>query len=171
MKFLVVKIAPKQSEFPELIGDVFANVGNRTVGAHDYFGIVIFYGRPARCVTGCIGPILIARFGGVRAFIHAHHPASGIFSCFCKMDRVALFQQLKCGIPEFQVQNLALAWEEIVLNAQSFHCVQMTAHDGGSHDAGHLRSLARSFFDRFQHFAAQGKARFVFLKKMRNARI
>ena len=155
VKFLVVEIAPQQAEFPELIGDVFADVSDRAIRADDDFGVVVF----------------AARVGGVRGIVQAHHPASGILSRGGQMDRVALLQKLECRVPEFQVQDFAFAGQQVVLDSQALHRAQVAANDGGSDDTGHFRGRARAFFDGFQHFAAQGEARFVFLEKMRDARV
>ena len=157
VKFLVVKIAPEQSEFPELIGDVLADVGDRAVRAHDYFCVVVF----------------ACRVGGCRAepSFEAHHPAPGILSRGGKVNRVALLQQLERRIPEFQMQNFALAGQQVVLDSQPLHGAQVAANDGGRDNVRHFRGFARAFFDRFQHFAAQGEARFVFLEKARDARV
>src|ERR1700694_1373590 len=38
---LIAKIAAQQSELPQMVGDVFAYIGDRAVGAHNYFGVLV----------------------------------------------------------------------------------------------------------------------------------
>ena len=41
--------------------------------------------------------------GFTRGFVQSHYPAPGILPRGRQMNRVALFQQLKRGVPEFQM--------------------------------------------------------------------
>ncbi len=85
------------------------------------------------------------------------------------MDRVSLLQQLEGGVPEFQVQDLAFAGEQVVLYTQALHRAQVAANNCGRNGAGHFRRRAVALFDGFQCFTAQGETRFIFFIEMRHA--
>ena len=66
--FPIVEILAEQPEFPELIRDVLADIGDGSVGAHDDFAIVVAFDRAfARTValTACIVLSLVISVLGV----------------------------------------------------------------------------------------------------------
>src|SRR5439155_26497398 len=131
----VIKIAPEQAELPQLIRDVFADVGDSAVRSHDHLlALLIFFriANPAlrlvrfqvaqgarslssldlaradpELVEGSRGGFRIpARFGVV--FLDAHDPAAGEFSFRLQKDGAVLLQDLKRARPELQAQNVSL---------------------------------------------------------------
>ena len=94
----IVEVLAQQTEFPELIRDVLADVGNRPVRAHDH--LVVLRARLAR-----------ERLG-------RHHPTAGVLAFGFEIDRFVLLQQLERGRPKAQMQDLALAGQHVVLDAQ-----------------------------------------------------
>ena len=107
MKAPVSKIAAEQSEFPQLVGDVLANISNRAVGTHDHLSRSSVRTRSVRSVV-------IAVVATVFSGVEMHHPAARILPRAGQVNRAALLQPLKCGVPELQVQDLALARQHIV---------------------------------------------------------
>ncbi len=168
---VIVKIALEQAEFPEMMRDVFADVGDRAVRAHDNFGFGFF--------RRFFGRIAGGRFRAFRGLLRTsllvgrqlHHPAAGIFPGRRYWIAPRCFQNLERGIPEFQVQDFALAREQIVVDAEPVERAQVAVYDGGGDDFGHLCRVAVAFFDVLQRLGAQFEARFVFGQKLRHARI
>ncbi len=134
---LVVEILAQQSELPKLIGDVLADVGDGAVRAHDHLVVFRF------------------RVGGERG--RGHYPAAFVLALGLEVDRLLLLEQVERRSPEFQMENLALAGEHIVLDAQAEHRVQMRQDDGVGDDVGQIRDRARAGFDGVQCFAAPGQ--------------
>ena len=162
----VSEIAAQQSEFPKLIGDVFAHIGDRAVGAHDHFGRVVGLGRIA-FRAAAFGAVLY----GVFFALEVHHPASGIFPRSRQMNGAAHFQLLKGGLPELQVQDFALARQQVILHAEPLHGAQMAAHDRHGNDLRQFGRRTMPFFDGRERLAAQGQAALILLEKLRDPRI
>src|SRR5271154_2142056 len=94
---LIVEVLAEQAEFPELIGDVFADVGHRTVRTDDDFGLVVF-----------IGVFFV--FGGA-AVIPGHDPTAFILAGVDELNRAAGFQLFEGGVPEVEMQDFTFAGE------------------------------------------------------------
>ena len=107
VKVLVIKITRQQSELPQVIGDILADVGDCAVGADNNFGVRlagIF--RSRKFSSGDVEAILFrsalsiclrSRFavGG-----RQHHPAAQVLAGAGQMDRAALLQQCEGNIPK-----------------------------------------------------------------------
>ena len=97
----VIEILAQQAEFPKLIGDVLADIGDGAVGADDHFAVV-----------GILVGLLLEGAGG-------HHPAAFVLAFGFEINGLALLQLLEGGLPKLQVQDLALARQHIVVDAQA----------------------------------------------------
>ena len=126
----VVKVLAQQTELPELIGDVLAHVSHRAIGAHDHFAL----------------------FGKSR-----HHPAAGVLAFRLQINGLPLLELFEGRSPELQVQNLAFAWQHIVLHVEPQHGLQMRLHYGVRHQVRHSRQLAIAGLDGVQRLAAPGE--------------
>ena len=117
---LVAEVLAEQAEFPEVIGDVFANVSDRAVGANDDLRVFV---RALRAVLVldwlCCG-------SGAR-----HHPAACVLAFVFEIEHAGLLELLEGSVPEFEVKDFALAGQEIVFNVQAQHGFKMAAQDGG----------------------------------------
>ena len=51
------------------------------------------------------------------------------------------------GVPEMEGENLALAGEEVVLDAEALHGLEMTAQDGGGDEVGYLGRVVVADFE------------------------
>ncbi len=58
-----------------------------------------------------------------------HHPAAFVLAFVLVIEHAGLFQLLKCGFPEFQMQNLALAGKKVVFDVEPQHGFKMPAKD------------------------------------------
>ena len=96
-----------------------------------------------------------------------HNPAARRFTGFGKMD-APRFSILQCGIPEVQVQNLALSRQQFIINIQASHRPQMKSYDGVRDHAAHLGDFAFTRLDRAERFPSQlARSHPVFCKKLR----
>ena len=93
----IVEILAQQAEFPELIGDVLADISDRAVGTHDHLAVF--------------------RTGIARERRGGHHPTSGVLALGLQVNGLALLEQFERRCPELQMQNLAFARQYVVLHA------------------------------------------------------
>ena len=70
-----------------------------------------------------------------------------------------------------QVQNFALARQEIVLNVEAIHRFEMALKNRDRNQIRDRRGLIVSFLDRVQRLRARLLVRLVFFVPLRNARI
>ena len=89
------EILAEQAEFPKLVGDVFADVGDGAIGAHNDLCLIVFVG----CLRHRETPLMIP----------GHDPATFSLAGVRKLYGSAGFQLFKRGIPELQVQDFAFA--------------------------------------------------------------
>ena len=159
VKPAIMKIAVEQAEFPEVMRDVFADVGDRAGGADDDLGLGFF----RRLV------VFLGFFLRVARGRKLHDPATGVFPRGRELDGAALLQHFEGGVPEFQVQDFAFAREQIVIDAEAVERAQVAVHDGGSDDLAHFGRVAVAFFDVLERFVAQLQAGFILGEKVRDA--
>ena len=131
IEVLVMKILVEKAELPKLVGDVFANVGDRTVGAHDDLVVIVAFR------------------------IDPHDPATFILAFVFKEDGVAGFHLLEGAIPELQMKDVAFARQQIVADADAVHRFQMATDDGHGHEVGHLGRVIAVFFYLLEGLAAK----------------
>ena len=165
VKLVVVKIAAEQTEFPKVVGDVLADVGDGAARSYDDLGVgelgrfFLLGGRR----IGARGRFLVGR--------KLHHPAPGVFSAGGELNRALRFQLLERGVPEFQMQYFAFAREQVVVDAQAVERTQVGVNDGGGDEIGHFRDVAVAFFDVLQRLRTQFETGLVFREPLRYARI
>ena len=140
----VVEILAQQAEFPELIRDVLAHVGDRAIGAHDHLAL---FGEPG------------------------HHPAARVLAFGLEVDRLAFLQQLEGRRPELQVQDLALARQHVVLDVQPQHGLQVRLDDGIGHQVRQFGDFALARLDGVQRGAAPGQRFGMVLVVARRVRV
>src|SRR3954469_24608384 len=92
----VKEVFAQKAEFPELIRDVLADVGDGTIRANNHLAVVF------RLV-----PASLLRLVDVPERGGRHHPAVLVLALSLEIDGFAIFQQLKRGCPELEMQNLA----------------------------------------------------------------
>ena len=82
-ELLVAEVLAQQAELPQMIGNVFANIGDRAVGADDDLRVLI----------------QIA-FNHIRTGAR-HHPAALVFAFILKVENALQLQLLESSLPEF----------------------------------------------------------------------
>ena len=137
VEFRVAEVfAGEEAELPEVVGDVFADVGDGAVGADDDFGV--FVGE------GGVSSLLCDGFGCASA---AHDVAAFVFAGGFEVED-AFFDHQRAGrVPEVEGEDLALAGEEVVLDAETLHGLEMAAKDGGGDEVGDLRGVVAARFE------------------------
>ncbi len=101
----IVEVLFQEAEFPELVSDVLADISHRSIRAHDDFVVIVTFG------------------------VDSHHPAAFVFTFVFEEDRVPRLQLLEGVLPEFQMQNVAFAGEQVVVDRDAPHGLQMTVDD------------------------------------------
>ncbi len=90
-----------------------------------------------------------------------HHPAALVLALGLKVEHAGLLQLLEGRLPELEVQNLALAGQEIVLDVQPQHGFKMAAQHRGRDQLGHLGRLVAAMLNLVQRGVAQLLPRFI----------
>ncbi len=73
-----------------------------------------------------------------------------------------MLELLEGGVPEFEVQDLALAGQEVVLDVEAQHGFKMAAQDGGGDEVGDFGGFVAAVLDGVQRVEAQLLARGLF---------
>ena len=160
IELAIAKIASEQAELPHVIGDVFADVTNRTVGADDDFLIFL------RNLLGLLGVSFVLCCEGSTGA--AHHPTAPVLAFSLVSEDARLFQLAEGRIPEVQVQDLAFARQEIVFDLEAVHGFEVATQYCGRDQLGDCRSFAAGIFDRMKRFAAGLQMFFVLLIPLRD---
>ncbi len=122
VELLVAEVfAGEKAELPEVVGDVFADVGDGAVGANDDLGVFV-------------GTVSLFGFGAGST----HDPAAFVLA-FCLLVENAFFDHQWAGcVPEVEGKDFAFAREEVVLDAEALHGFEMATEDGGGDEVGDL---------------------------------
>ena len=91
-----------------------------------------------------------------------HHPAALVLALVFEVEHAGLLQLLEGRFPEFEVQNFALAGQEIVLDVEAQHGFKMAAQDGGRDQFGNFGGFVAAVLDLVQRVVAQLLARGLF---------
>jgi hypothetical protein len=127
----VVEVAVELAQLPQLVRDVLARVGHGAVRADDDL-------------------VLVLRVG-----LHREDPAAGVLAFALQADRSRRLQQLEGALPEMQPQDVALAREQVVADAEPLHRRQVAVHDAGRDVGRELRVRVPAAFDGVQRLALQ----------------
>ena len=79
-----------------------------------------------------------------------------------KYSTPASFSLVKRRVPEMQVQDFALAGQEIVFDVEAVHGFEMAAQDGGRNQLRDLGGFVAAFFDGVQRLGADLQVLLVF---------
>ena len=85
-------------------------------------------------------------FGRLRAGAR-HDPAAFVLAFVFEVEDAGLLELLESCVPEFEVQNLALAGQEIVFDVEAQHGFEMAAEDGGRDQLGDFGGLVAALLD------------------------
>src|SRR5215471_6596551 len=110
----VFEVLIEKSHFPELIGDVFADIGDRTIRADDDLVVFMAFG------------------------VQSHDPATGVLPFLLQEDGFPFTELPKRVVPEFQMQDVALTREQIVSDVDALHGAQMAPNDCHSDNLSHM---------------------------------
>ena len=139
------EIAAQQAELPEVIGDILAHIGNSPIGADNHLGVLI-----------CLAFLDRLRIGP------SHDPTALVLALRLEVKNARLLQLRKGQVPEFEVQNLALAGQKVVRNVETQHGFKVHAQNRGRDQLGDLRCIVAAGFDLVERGVAQGLALLVF---------
>src|SRR5882724_8130709 len=118
-KDVVLEIGGEQAEFPELIGDVLADVGHRAVAAHDdLFALLQVFEAGT---------------------LERHHPATLTLAALQERDRPALLQELERRLPEAAAEDVSFPGEQVVPDPETRHGVEVAMNDPPRDVRRHLR--------------------------------
>src|SRR5580704_17033339 len=133
MEFFVAEVlAGEEAELPEVISDVLADVGDSAVGADDDLGVFV----------GDVSSLF-----GVGGSCAAHDVAAFVFASGLEVED-ALFDHEGAGsVPEVKMEDLAFTGKEVVVDAETFHGLEVTAEDGCGDEVGYLGGIAASGFE------------------------
>ena len=112
MEGSVAEVAIEKSQLPHLIGDVFAYVGYGAVRSNDDFLVLL-------CALFLF--VLVPEI---------HHPTAIVLAGGREPDRLFLLEKRIGALPEAQLQNGALRRQQVVLDIDACHGLEMTAYDG-----------------------------------------
>ena len=132
-------LAGQQAELPEVIGDVFTDVGDGAVRAHDDLGVFVGAGV-VRIELGAGAP---------------HDVAARVLALSLEAKHAALEHDGAGGVPEVQGDDLALAREEVVLDAEPLHGLEMTPKDVGGDEVGDGGGLVVALLEGVQRLEAK----------------
>src|SRR5262245_55696011 len=89
MQRAVPEIAVEPAQLPELIGDVLAGVGHRSIRSHDDL-------------------VLVRRIA-----LHGQDPAARVLALGLEAQRPRFLEQLESAVPEVEAQDVALVGEQV----------------------------------------------------------
>ncbi len=145
MKVLVAEVfAGEEAELPEVVGDVFADVGDGAVGADDDLGIFV-------------GEVRVSSLFGDDCFCAgaAHDVAAFVFACGFEVEDAFFEHEFASCVPEVEGENLALAGQEVVLDAEALHGLEVAAQDSGGDEVGDLGGVVVADFEGVQSVEAE----------------
>src|SRR5689334_10464029 len=136
-KRFVIEIKSQMTEFPELISDVFAGVGYGAVRANNDLVGLVFVGSSVR--------------------LERHHLATFGAALVREVDRAPVLHQLKRAFPKMKMQNLRLARELIVANAQTLPRIEDAFNIAGGDIVSQLGRRIIPRFNRVKNIRAEFK--------------
>ena len=134
-KLCVAEVLSQKSELPQVVGDVLAYIRYGPVGPHQNLGVFIRCCRPLHTRT-------------------LHHPAAFVLALGLEIQHALRHHQRARRLPEVQVQNLALARQKVVLDAQPLHRLQVPPQDTCRNQIRNLRGLIAAGFYPVQRIQA-----------------
>src|SRR5262249_5163354 len=153
----ISEILAEKTKFPKLKGNVLADIGDGAVGTHDNFVERVFI----------VGGGVIFFFGGApgRLLFPGQDPAARHLAGSSELDGGGFFQLGERRIPEVQVENLALAGEEIVADIEAIHGAEVSGYDGVRDDLSDFGFFTAAFFNGAQGFAAEFRSLFLIFRQ------
>src|SRR5260370_12871938 len=127
--FVAEVLSREEAELPEVVGDVLADIGDGAVGADDDLGVFV----------GDVGSLF--RFYSSGA---AHDVTVFVLAGGLEIEDALLHHQRTSGVPEVQAEDLALAGQAVILDAEARRGVEMAAEDGSGDEIGDGGGLVAS---------------------------
>src|ERR1019366_2068463 len=179
VELAVAEVQAEQTELPQMIGNVLADVSDGPIRTHDDLGV--FVGTGLFLCAGCFlrrwvpHPFaFLWRKGGIdnlRLAGPRHYPAALVLPLRLEIEDALLFQLLEGRIPEVQAKDLAFAREEVVLDVEAVHGLQMTAQYGRRDQFCDPSHVIATVLDGMQSFKSNFKILFVFFVPPRDPRV
>src|SRR5216683_2778417 len=158
--FVAEVLAREEAELPEVVGDVLADIGDGAVGADDHLGVFV----------GDVGSLFCFYSSGA-----AHDVTVFVLAGGLEIEDALLHHQRTSGVPEVQAEDLALAGQEVVLDAEALHGFEMAAEDCGGDEIGDGGGLVASGLEGVEgveaNLLAGGELRGVGGVPLRDARV
>ena len=157
-----------------MIGNVLAHVSNGSIRTHDDLGILVGTGAFLFRIRVPRPFAFLWRKGGIHSLRRGrplHHPAALVLAFVLEIEDALLFQLLEGRIPEVQAEDLAFAWQEIVLDVETVHGLQMTAQYGRRDQFRCPSHVIVTVLDGMQSFKSNFKILFAFFVPPRGPRV
>jgi hypothetical protein len=122
-RHLVLEVDPEEAELPELVGDVLAGVGDGAVRADED-------------LVGVLHPLEVLRS------LELHDPAAGVLPVALELSGARRLQEVEGLRPELAPEDVALAGQEVVGDADPLHRLQVAADDRLREAGGERRRRA-----------------------------
>ena len=97
-----MKILAEQAELPELIGNIFTDVCNRSIRTHDNFRLILFFDIRV-CLIRIDGFVFQPRSGRNGFLFPRHNPTACHFPAARQVNGAGLLQLRKRQIPKMQM--------------------------------------------------------------------
>ena len=118
VELAISEVAAQQPEFPEVVGDILADVADGSIRTHDDF--LIFLGNFLCVCCGC----------GF-SFPHSpHYPTAFVLALSLEIEHAGIFQLDESSVPEMQMQDFTFTRQEVILDIQAVHGLEVAAQDG-----------------------------------------
>src|SRR5215469_13400177 len=110
----IAEVLAEQSELPELVRDVFADVGDDAIRSNDYL----------LALDDILDDIFEIIITAAFVFFNRHHPAARELALGLQEDGALAFQNLERLRPESQLEDVAFVRQQVVRDIQPGHRLQ-----------------------------------------------
>ncbi len=153
----ILEVAAEQSQLPELIGDVLADIRHHAVGTDDHlFALLVLI-------------VLLVR--RARFLVDLHHPAAGQAAFARLVDGALRLQHVERLCPELEPQDVALPREQVVVDVHPRHRPQVTVDDAVGDERGDGGVLVPAMLDVVQGRGTHVQPLLVLLVPLGDARV
>src|SRR5258708_2438666 len=84
----------------------------------------------------------------------SHNPTASVLAFSLETNYAGSLHQLESALPKVKVQNVRLARQQVVANAEAFHCAENALDVSRGHVIGKLGDRIISGLQRMQHVGA-----------------
>ena len=107
----------------------------------------------------------------VLVIVDLHHPAAGVAAFVLQVDGAGLLHRLEGARPEFQAEDVAFPRQQLVVDVEPRHRLQVRADDGIGDERGEARRGIDAVLDVVERCGADLQALLVACVPLRDARV